>query len=169
MAPLWNGVEQRRRPAVFGTSRSGRGVCLCYCSFGPLPVFCLVSRCSIVKDSPCVAIDRGSNRVSEVFRDAYMSSPFSLCTLQWWNGDSWNHRLLVPCMYFWPHCAVENSSLFCDVVSFFSCLLLHVKSAGDMYRTVLHKSPALDLTSNNFFCGCVESKKVLKCSHRSVF
>jgi hypothetical protein len=68
-----------------------------------------------------------------------------------------------------PHCAVENSSLFCDVVSLFSCLLLHVKSAGDTYRTVLHKSPALDLTSNNSFCGCVESKKVLKCSHRSVF
>ncbi len=68
-----------------------------------------------------------------------------------------------------PHCAVENSSLVCDVDSFFSCLLLHVKSAGDMYRTVLHKSPALDLTSNNSFCGCVESKKVLKYSHRSVF
>jgi hypothetical protein len=35
-----------------------------------------------VKDSPCVAIDRGSNRVPEVFKDAYMSSPFSLCMLQ---------------------------------------------------------------------------------------
>jgi hypothetical protein len=49
---------------------------------GLFSVFCLVSRCSIVKDSPCVAIDRGSNRVPEVFRDAYMSSPFSLCMLQ---------------------------------------------------------------------------------------
>ncbi len=54
------------------------------------------------------------------------------------------------------------------LVSFLACFL-HVKSPGDMYRTVLHKSPALDLTSNNSFCGCVESKKVLKCSHRSVF